>query len=47
MESRIHFGGTSEYTTRDPGSTIRDPESTGWDLEYEGHLDFFTYGELD
>ena len=32
LESGIH----------DSGSIIRDPESTGWDLESKGHLDYFT-----
>ena len=29
----------------DLGSTIWDPESMGWDLEFEGHLDSFTQGD--
>ena len=52
IESRIHFGATSEFgmrkpLTRDPGPAIPNTESTGWDLESEGHLDSLTQGETE
>ena len=47
-----HFSGTREFGSwnprlgiQDPLFGIRNPESMGWDLESEGHLDSFALGE--
>ena len=43
-----HFSGTREIGSWNPRLGIRNPESMGWDLESEGHLDSFALdGKID